>query len=75
MIFGKRQKDTCVNGRGKNVMFDIPYTETAVQMFCTIFEIALRHGCSPVNLLRILRTPYLKRTTGQLLLFIIFDSV
>ena len=75
MIFGKRQKDTCVNGRGKNVMFDIPYTEAAAQMFCTIFEIALRHGCSPVNLLRILRTPFLKRTTGQLLLFTIFDSV
>ena len=50
MIFGKRQKDTCVNGRGMNVMFDIPYTEAAAQMFCTIFEIALWHGCSPVNL-------------------------
>ena len=31
-------------------------------------EIALRHGCSPVNLLHILRTPFLKNTSGWLLL-------
>ena len=27
-------------------------------------EIALRHGCSPVNLLHIFRTPFPKNTTG-----------
>ena len=32
------------------------------------FEIALRHGCSPVNLLHIFRTPFLKNTSGRLLL-------
>ena len=31
-------------------------------------EIALLHGCSPVNLLYILRTPFLKNTFGWLLL-------
>ena len=33
-------------------------------------EIALRHGCSPVNLLHILRTPFPKSTSEGLLLFI-----
>ena len=31
-------------------------------------EIALRHGCSPVNLLHIFRTPFYKNTSGGLLL-------
>ena len=31
-------------------------------------EIALRHGCSPVNLLHIFRTPFPKNTTGVLVL-------
>ena len=31
-------------------------------------EIALRHGCSPVNLLHIFRTPFLKNTSGWLFL-------
>ena len=30
-------------------------------------EITLRHGCSPVNLLHIFRTPFLKNTSGRLL--------
>ena len=32
------------------------------------FEIALRHGCSPLNLLHIFRTLFLKTTSGGLLL-------
>ena len=31
-------------------------------------EITLRHGCSPVNLLHIFRTPFSKNTSGWLLL-------
>ena len=31
-------------------------------------EITLRHGCSPVNLLHIFRTPFFKTTSGWLLL-------
>ena len=33
-----------------------------------IFEIALRHGCSPVNLLHIFRTTFFKSTSEGLLL-------
>ena len=34
-------------------------------------EIALRHGCFPVNLLHIFRTPFLKNTSGWLLLHVL----
>ena len=33
-----------------------------------VSRIALRHGCSPVNLLHIFRIPLLKNTSGWLLL-------
>ena len=33
-----------------------------------LIEITLRHGCSPVNLLHIFKTPFTKNTSGWLLL-------
>ena len=38
-----------------------------------VAEIALWHGCSPVNLLHIFRTPFPKSTSGWLLLKIESD--
>ena len=35
---------------------------------CNFIEITLRHGCFPVNLLHIFGTPFLKNTSGRLLL-------
>ena len=35
---------------------------------CNFIEIALRHGCSPVNLRHIFRTPFSKNTSRWLLL-------
>ena len=46
-------------------MFDILYTEAAIQMFCNFIEITLRHGCSPVKLLHILRTSFLKNAAAS----------
>ena len=40
----------------------------SIKLLCNFIEIALRHGCSPVNLLHILRTPFPKNTSGGLLL-------
>ena len=41
-----------------------------------LLEIALRHGCSPVNLLHICRTPFLRNTSGWLLLHgVVFDPL
>ena len=41
------------------------------QMQSNFIEITLRHGCSPVNLLHIFRTPFIKVTSGWLLLVFI----
>ena len=39
-----------------------------VALLCDFIEITLRHGRSPVNLLHIFKTPFLKNTSGRLLL-------
>ena len=33
-------------------------------------KIAFRHGCSPVNLLHIFRTPFSKNTPGELFMLV-----
>ena len=40
----------------------------SIKLQSNFIEISLWHGCSPVNLLHILRTPFLKNTSGWLLL-------
>ena len=40
----------------------------SIKLQSNFIEITLRHGCSPVNLLHIFRTPFLKNTSGWLLL-------
>ena len=35
---------------------------------CDLNKVALQHGCSPVNLLHIFRTPFTQSTSGWLLL-------
>ena len=37
-------------------------------------EIALRHGCSPVNVLHIFRTPFQQNTSEWLLLLLTFSD-
>ena len=39
----------------------------SVKLLCNFTEIELSHGCSPVNLSHIFRTPFLKNTSGRLL--------
>ena len=42
----------------------------SIKLLRNFIEIALRHGCSPVNLLNIFRTPFPMNTSGWLLLSI-----
>ena len=42
-----------------------------VALLCNFIEIALRHGCTPANLLYIFRTPFLKNIFEWLLLTIL----
>ena len=37
------------------------------KLLCNFIEIALRHGCSPINLQHFFRTPFPKNTSGWLL--------
>ena len=41
----------------------------AAKLLCNFIKIALRHGCSRVNLLHIFRTPFPKNTSGRLLVY------
>ena len=43
----------------------------SIKLVCNFIEITLRHGCFPVNLPHIFRTPFSKNTSGQLLLLLI----
>ena len=48
---------------------EYPYRSViSVKLQSNFIEITLRHGCSPVNLLLIFRIPFLKKTSGWLLL-------
>ena len=40
----------------------------SIQLLRNFTEITIRHGCSPVNLLHIFRTPFTKNISGWLLL-------
>ena len=40
----------------------------SIKLLCNFIEIALWHGCSPVNLLYIFGTSFPRKTSGQLLL-------
>ena len=40
----------------------------SIKLLCNFIEIALRHGCCPVNWLYILRKLFLKNASGRLLL-------
>ena len=42
----------------------------SIRLLCNFTEIALRHGCSPVNLLHIFRTPFPRNSPGRLLLYL-----
>ena len=41
----------------------------SIKLLCNFIEIKLCHGCSPVNLQHIFRTPFPKNTSGGLLLY------
>ena len=45
----------------------------SIKLFCNFIEITLRHGCSPVSLLHFFRMPFLKNTSGWLLLVYVFN--
>ena len=60
----KRQKQPPRGGWGEHPCRSV----ISIKLLCNFSEITFRHGCSSVNLLHIFRTPFLKNTSGGLLL-------
>ena len=46
----------------------------STKFLCNVIEIRLWHWCSPVNLLHILRQPFLRNTPGGLLLIMVLTG-
>ena len=66
-------KDSVVYSIQKQPSRGVPSKRCSENMQQSNFiEITLPHGCSPVNLLHIFRTPFTKNTSGWLLLSICF---
>ena len=63
-VLSKRCSETCSKFTGEHPCRSV----ISIKLFCNFIKITLRHGCSPVNLLHIFRTPFLKNTSGRLLL-------
>ena len=64
MFLGKGVLKICSKFSGEH-----PYRSViSIKLLGNFTEITLRHGCSPVNLLHIFRTAFLKDTSGWLLL-------
>ena len=57
---------TCIKFTGEHQCRSV----ISMKLQSNFIEIALRHGCSPVNLLHIFRTAFLKNNSGWLLLII-----
>ena len=58
---------TCSKFKGEHPCWSM----ISIKLFCHFIEITIWHWCSPVNLLRIFRTPFLKNISGRLLLGIV----
>ena len=57
--------------RSSKMLSDVVDTAGEISVLITqsnFIEITLRHGCSPVNLLHVFRTPFSRNTSGWLLL-------
>ena len=64
MFLGKGVLKICSNFTGEHPC----RSAISIKLLCNFIEITLRHGFSPVNLLHIFRTPFLKNISGWLLL-------
>ena len=66
MFLGKGVLKICSKFKGEHPC----RSAISIKLLFNISKIALRHGCSHVNLLHVFRTPFLKNTFGWLLLLI-----
>ena len=60
---GKRFSENMQQTYRRTFMPKCDFNRVALQL-CNFIETALRHGCSPINLLHIFRTSFTKNTSG-----------
>ena len=70
MFLGKGALEICSKVTGEHSC----QSAISIKLQSNFIEIALWHGCSPVNLLHIFRVPFPKNTSGRLLLKILFKK-
>ena len=63
VFLGKDVLKICIKFTGEHTC----QSAVSIKLLCNFIEIALRHGCSPVNLLYIFTTPFPKNTSEGLL--------
>ena len=66
VFLGKSVLKICSNFTGEHPCRSV----ISIKLQSNFIEIALRHECSPVNLLHIFRTRFPKNTSGSLLLYL-----
>ena len=71
MFLGKGVLKTCSKFTGKHTCRSV----ILIKLLCNFIEITLWHGCSHVNLLHILRTPFYKNDYGGLLLIFVTERL
>ena len=69
VFFGKSVSKICRKFTGEHQCRSV----ISIKLLCNFIQIALRHGCSPVNLLHIFRTPFPKNTSRGMLLRVFPD--
>ena len=62
VFFEKGVLKTCIKFAGEHPCRSV----ISIKLQSSFIEITLRHGCSPVNLLHIFRTPFSRNTSGWL---------
>ena len=65
VLLGKCVLKICSKFTGEHPWWSV----ISIKLLCNFIEIKLCHGCSPVNLQHIFRTPFPKNTSGGLLLY------
>ena len=70
-VYRKRYSENMQQIYRRTVMPKYDFNKVA----SNFIEIALRHVCSPVNLLHIFRTPFPKNASGWLLLYFVSKSL
>ena len=67
VVPGKRFSENTQQTYWRTLMPKCDFNRVTLQL-CNFIETALRHGCSPTNLLHIFRTPFPRNTSRWLLL-------